>query len=269
MSERIAAAITAHRAEANEHNGSEPSHPCSWSCAADVRRHAGAVGWTVRALEIAWDTHWCNLPVTVVDGQWRRQHECTGDCAADIAERFTSRCGEMRDARFISFQEHLDNIIAELASHGVRVPRDRLVFACEIATSRAGRARPPERLLLDAAGAAKHYDALVAAGCGIIEVEGLGWIPGRRYFVLLEHAWHAGSPRPVAASGAEYRLTVGMMPAWLFEALERHRVTRRPLRALVKRRHLRKTWEIPFRPRWADGVPASEQGCPTVPPAPG
>jgi len=92
-----------------------------------------------------------------------------------------------------------------------------------------------------------------------------GWISGRRYLVLLDHAWNRGSPRPVAISGAEHRVTVGVMPVRLFESLERNRLTRPTLRVLVKRRGLRDTWDVPSRPRWNIGEASSEQGCPTVP----
>ncbi len=168
----------------------------------------------------------------------------------------------------ISFKEHQDLILAELARQGVRIGRDRLVFACMPALVRAGKARPPKHLLLDAAGAAEHYDALVAVGCLVIEVRGSGWIPGRRYLILLDHAWAAGSARPVAVSWVEWRGTVGVLPAWLFEALERHRPTRRAVHSLVRRYGFRETCDIPVRPRWG-GKSASEQGCPTVPPVTG
>ncbi len=265
--ERLEAAIAAHLTQADADHGGEASHVCSPACAADVRRHAGYVEWTVRALGVAWSTHLHNVPLAVVDGHPKWQHECAGNCAADIAERFASRCGEWRDSRLISFAEHLDNLLAELAGQGVRVRRDRLVFACMPALSRAGQAEPPERLLLDEAGGAQHYDALVAARCNVVEVAGSGWISGRRYLVLLDHAWNAGSDQPVACSWAEQRGTVGILPARLFEALEGGRRTRPAARALGRRFGFRKTSDIPSRPRWNLGTPSDEQGCPTVSPA--
>lgn len=261
LSERLAAAITAHRADPE----ADQPHVCSWACSADVRRHAGDVSWAVRSLGVAWNTHLHNVPLVEVDGQLRWKHECAGDCAADISERFASRCGEWRDSRYISFGEHLDNLLAELAGHGVRVQRYQLVFACMPALSRAGRALPPEHLLLDAAGGAEHYDALVAARCTVVEVAGSGWISGRRYLVLLDHAWNRDSDRPVAISWIEQRGTVGVLPAWLFEALEDHRLTRRAVHSLARRHGFRKTCDIPCRPRWNVGGAADEQGCPTVP----
>ena len=268
LSEALAAAIRAHREEADR----DPGHPhaCGPRCSADVRAQAGDAPWSVRALEVAWGTHGRNLPHSVVDGELRWQHgrTCTGDCAVDIAARFTSRCGEWRDSRVISLDEHVDLILAELHRHGVRICRDRLVVACMPALVRAGQARPPEHLLLDAAGAAQHYDALVAARCPVIEVRGSGWIPGRRYLVLLDHAWSAGSTRSVAVSWPEWRGTVGVLPAWLFEALERRRPTRRAVHSLGRRIGFRETYDIPVRARWG-GEAASEQGCPTVPPGVG
>lgn len=262
--ESLAAALAAHRADGDAGRDADHHHVCSPRCSAEVRRHAGDDSLTVEALGTAWDTHLLNVPLVVVDGHLRRQHECGGDCATDIAERFKSRWGEWRDARLISFEEHLDNLLVGLAGEGVRVRRDQLVFACMPSLSRAGRAHPPEHLLLDAAGGAEHYDALVAACCNVIEVRGSGWISGRRYLVLLDHAWDGGSPRPVANSGAEQRVTVGPMPVRLFESLERTRLARRAVRALVKRRGLRDTCDVPSRPWWAVGEESAEQGCPTV-----
>jgi hypothetical protein len=261
LSERLVGAITAHRADAE--GDAERPHACSPRCSADVRRHAGDVSWAVRSLGVAWDTHLHNVPLVEVDGQLRWKHECAGDCAVDIAQRFTSRCGEWRDSRLISFEEHLDNLLAELNRHGVRVRRDQLAFACMPALSRAGRARPPEHLLLDAAGGAEHYDALVAVGCTVVEVRGSGWISGRRYLVLLDHAWNRGSDRPVANSWVERRGTMRFLPAWLFEALEHRRLTRHAVHSLGRRCGFRETFDIPSRPGWNVGE-AGEQGCPTV-----
>jgi hypothetical protein len=265
LRERLANAIAAHRAEVAGTPGEMPAHACSPACSAEVRRHAGAAEWTTRALGMAWSTHLHNMPLGEVDGQPTWTHDCGSDCAPDIAARFVSRSGEWRDSRLIPFTEHLDNLVADLASEGIRIPRHRLAFACMPALSRAGMAEPPASNLLDEAGGARHYDALVAAGCPVIEVRGAGWISGRRYLVLLDHAWGSGSSRQVACSWTEQRGTVGVLPSSLFEALERREPTRRAAHSLARRFGFRKTSDIRCRPGWNVGSPSDEQGCPTVP----
>lgn len=164
------------------------------------------------------------------------------------------------------FDDLVGVVLDDLSAMGRRVPPSRLVFACMPTLARASVARPPDALLLSRAEAAEHFADLGYAGCLGVEVRGAGWLTGRRYLVLLDHAWDAGSDHPAACAYAEApRITVGPLPVGWFEWLEVQRPTRRLMHALA-RRWRRKSCDMPVRPYWGVGFPAAEQGCPTVSP---
>ena len=160
-----------------------------------------------------------------------------------------------------SFGDLLECVLSGLRQHGLAVPRDRLVFACMPSLSRRGLVPPPEDLLLDEPAAGRHYEALVRSGCLVIEVRGAGWLVGRRYLVLLDHAWGGGSLHPHLEAWAEERGTVWPLSVAQFERLERD-PRLRPLLHRISKRRWRQSMDIPVRPLWHQGEPAAEQGCP-------
>jgi len=163
-----------------------------------------------------------------------------------------------------SFGDLLECIIKGLRDRGLAVPRDRIVFACMPSLSRRGLVPPHEDLLIDEVAAGRHFEALMQAGCLVIEVRGAGWLADRRYLVLLDHAWDGGSARPHLEAWAEERATVWPLSVAQFERLAREPHLLPLLNRIYKSRR-RPSVDIPVRALWNEGAPATDQGCPTVP----
>jgi hypothetical protein len=103
----------------------------------------------------------------------------------------------------------------------------------------------------------------VNAGCRVVEIRGAGWLPGRRYLVLLDHAWNGASDSTFPVVWAEVRGTVWPLSVAWFERLERPRALR-PMMHWLAGHWWRQSCDMPVRPAWNTGPPLREQGCPTV-----
>jgi hypothetical protein len=131
-------------------------------------------------------------------------------------------------------------LLAGLGEIGAEVRPNQTAFACMPSLGRRGMAVPPADLLLDRRAAERHHTALVEAGCVVIEIRGAGWLPGRRYLVLLDHAWSRGAPDPCPMVWAEARGTVWPLSVAWFERLERRPLLRPMAHRLVASRQC---WE--------------------------
>ena len=167
-------------------------------------------------------------------------------------------------AHGLAFEALVGCLVDGLAELGLVIEPSQLAFACMPSLGRRGEPLPPADLLLDTAAAAAHHVALVAAGCPMVEIRGAGWLPGRRYLVLLDHAWGRGAAQSLAAVWAESRGTVRPLSVASFERLERNRRFR-PLVHVAARRWWRTSFDITVRPAWNVGPPSAVQGCPTTP----